>query len=91
MYRLFLTREFDRCLDKMPGADRDRVEKKILAHMGSQLRQEPHFGLNVRKLRGYDPETWRYRIGDLRVFYAIDEQEHIVKLLSVEQRKDAYR
>jgi mRNA interferase RelE/StbE len=58
--------------------------------VGPQLKQEPHFGLNIKKLRGYDPEIWRYRIGRFRVFYLIDEKDHIVKVLSIEQRKNAY-
>jgi len=55
-----------------------------------QLRSEPHFGRNIRKLRNYDPETWRYRIGVHRLFYLIDEEELVVVLLTVHDRKDAY-
>jgi mRNA interferase RelE/StbE len=90
MYRLFLTEEFDRCLGKISKSARAGIEKKIIAYVGPQLKQEPHFGLNIKKLRGYDPETWRYRIGRFRVFYLIDEKDRIVKVLSIEQRKDAY-
>lgn len=90
MYRLFLTEEFDRCLGKFSKSAREGIEKKFLTYAGPQLKQEPHFGLNIKKLRGYEPETWRYRIGRFRVFYLIDEKDRIVKVLSIEQRKDAY-
>lgn len=90
MYRLFLTEEFDRALGKLPKQDREGVEKKISSYLGPQLKEEPHFGLNIKKLRGYHPETWRYRIGRFRVFYLIDEETRIVKFLTIEQRKDAY-
>jgi len=55
------------------------------------LRLEPHFGLNIKKLRNYKPDTWRYRIGDYRVFYTIDENDCLVLLLVVENRDKAYK
>jgi mRNA interferase RelE/StbE len=54
------------------------------------LREEPHFGSNIKKLRDFTPETWRYRIGDWRFFYQIDEEEHIVYLIAAHHRKEAY-
>jgi mRNA interferase RelE/StbE len=42
-------------------------------------------------LEGCTPETWRYRIGPYRLFYSVDENERIVFLLTVDDRKDAYR
>ncbi len=90
MYRLFLTSEFDRAFGKIPKQDQKGIENKISSFIGPQLKREPHFGLNIKKLRGYDPETWRYRIGRYRIFYLIDEKNRIVKILSIEQRKNAY-
>jgi mRNA interferase RelE/StbE len=42
----------------------------------------------VRKLKGYDPETWRYRIGAW--FYEIDEAKGIVFLTAATHRGSAY-
>jgi mRNA interferase RelE/StbE len=39
-----------------------------------QLKEEPHFGLNIKKLKGFVPETWRYRIGKFRLIYIIYEK-----------------
>jgi len=55
------------------------------------LRQEPHYGPNIKRLQGYEPITWRYRIGDYRLFYLIDDGEKIVYLLTMDHRKEAYR
>jgi len=52
--------------------------------------KKPHFGNNIKKLRSYVPETWRFRIGKYRLFYSIDENDKIVFILTVEFRKDAY-
>ena len=90
MYRLFLTKEFDRGLERISSRDRASIEKKIEEYMAPQLKNEPHYGTNIKKLKGYDPETWRYRIGYYRIFYIINEIEQDIQLISIEQRKDAY-
>jgi len=56
-----------------------------------QLRDNPHFGKNIKKLKNYQPETWRYRIGAYRFFYEINTKENIVYMLAVDSRKDSYR
>jgi mRNA interferase RelE/StbE len=90
MYLVFLTNEFLKQLKKIDSRIRKGLEKKIEEYISPQLKQEPHFGKNVKKLRGYVPETWRYRIGSFRLFYIIDEAEKIVALISIDDRKDAY-
>lgn len=90
MYRIFLTKEFDRGLERISSRDRVLIEKKIKEYMAPQLKIEPHYGTNIKKLKGYDPETWRYRIGYYRIFYLINEVEKVVQLISIDQRKDAY-
>jgi mRNA interferase RelE/StbE len=42
-------------------------------------------------LRDYSSETWRYRLGRYRLFYLIDGDERIIYLLTLDDRKDAYR
>jgi mRNA interferase RelE/StbE len=49
--------------------------------MYSQISENPHFGLNIKKLKNYKPETWRYRMGNYRVFYEIDDIEMIVYII----------
>jgi mRNA interferase RelE/StbE len=90
MYLVFLTNEFLKQLKKIDSRIRKGLEKKIEEYISPQLKQEPHFGKNIKKLRGYVPETWRYRIGSFRLFYIIDEAEKIVALISIDDRKDAY-
>jgi mRNA interferase RelE/StbE len=90
MYRIFLTKEFDRGLERISTRDRISIEKKIKEYMAPQLKIEPHYGTNIKKLKGYDPETWRYRIGYYRIFYLINELDKDVQLISIDQRKDAY-
>jgi mRNA interferase RelE/StbE len=89
-YKIFETYEFIKKIGKISNRDKSFVEKKLLQHIYPQLREEPHYGNNIKKLVDYKPETLRYRIGKYRLFYIIDENEKIIYLLSLDLRKDAY-
>jgi mRNA interferase RelE/StbE len=56
----------------------------------SKIREHPHVGPHIRRLRGFEPPTWRFRIGSWRFFYEIDEKEKIVLLLAASHRSSAY-
>ncbi len=89
-YRIFETNEFQDKLIKITLRDRIFIKQKLISHVYPQLRDEPYFGKNIRKLVDYKPETWRYRIGKYRVFYMIAEEKKIIFLLSIDIRKEAY-
>lgn len=89
-YQIFETDEFLKKIKKITGRDQTFIERKLLHHIYPQLKEEPHYGNNIKKLMDYKPETWRYRIGKYRLFYVIDEIEKTVYVLSIDLRKDAY-
>ncbi|MDI6690077.1 MAG: type II toxin-antitoxin system mRNA interferase toxin, RelE/StbE family [Actinomycetota bacterium] len=89
-YRIFETENFQDNLKQIRLAGSKSIQKKLESYVYPQLREEPHFGLNIKKLRDFTPETWRYRIGDWRFFYQIDEEEHIVYMVAAHHRKEAY-
>ncbi len=91
MYDLFETDEFSKSLGKLQKRDRTLLQNKLKEYVYPQIKYEPHFGINIKKLRDYSPNTWRYRIGHFRIFYTIDENDRIVLLLVVESRAKAYR
>ena len=90
-YRLFETEEFQRTLGTLSARERDTIRGKLTNYAYPRFREQPYFDPNIRKLRGYTPDTWRYRIGRYRIFYIVDQAELAVYLLTVEARKDAYR
>jgi mRNA interferase RelE/StbE len=55
------------------------------------LKGNPFFGVNIKKLKGEFKDLYRFRIGDYRLFYKIDEEESIIFILNIENRKDAYK
>jgi len=85
-YRIFETDEFQKRIKKIPKRDKTFIEKKLTQYIYPQLREEPHYGNNIKKLVNYEPETWRYRIGKYRLFYIIDEEDKIIYIVSVDLR-----
>jgi len=89
-YRIFETNEFIKRVSKFSQHDALFIQNKLITYVYPQLKNEPHFGNNIKKLSGYKPETWRYRIGKYRLFFSINDQSKIVNILTIEFRKDAY-
>jgi mRNA interferase RelE/StbE len=89
-YRLFETRQFQKDLERLARAGEPTVVAKLEQVVYPQLRRHPHFGPNIRKLRAFEPDTWRYRIGAWRFFYEIDEDDRVVLLTAAAHRGSAY-
>lgn len=90
-FRIFETDEFIKRLEKMSAVDASRIRLKLNSYVYPQLKEDPFWGLNIKKLRDYSPSTWRYRINKFRLFYTVDTSEKIVFILTVELRKNAYK
>jgi len=90
-YKLFETDEFIERIEEFSKVEKSFLQSKLKSYVYPQLKLEPHFGLNIKRLIDYVPPTWRYRIGKFRVFYSIDEKLKIVAILTIDFRKDAYK
>jgi mRNA interferase RelE/StbE len=89
-YRIFETDQFLKDLAQDFEGRGERIKKKLSEFVYPQLRNNPYFGKNIKKLKNYNPDTWRYRIGDYRFFYEINEKEHMVYMIAADSRKDSY-
>lgn len=89
-YRIFETERFQKDLQHIAMSGQRKLGQKLQEFVYPQLRSHPHFGPNIKKLKGYTPDTWRYRIGSWRFFYEINEQENIVFMLAASHRSSAY-
>ena len=65
--------------------------QKIFGDVYPILRNNPFFGANIKKLKGEYKDIYRFRIGDSRLFYKIDDNGKIIFIIDIENRKDAYR
>ena len=90
-FKIFETREFLKQLGKLLLNESAFLRNKLDGYVYPQIRIEPFYGKNIKKLRGYSPDTWRYRVGSFRLFYIVDKKEHIVCILTTDARRNAYR
>ena len=67
------------------------LRNKIVMDVYPILRNNPYYGINIKKLKGEFKEIYRFRIGDYRIFYKADENESIVFIINIENRQDAYK
>ena len=89
-YRIFETKQFQNDLKKKLGVQEEKMVKKLRYFVYPQLKTQPFFGRNIKKLKGFKPETWRYRIGNYRFFYEVDEKKKIVFMIAAESRQKSY-
>ena len=67
-----------------------RLYDKIKNYIYPQLRTNPFFGPNIKKLKSPLEGLYRYRLGNYRLFYKIDGKKIIVYILDISDRKNAY-
>ncbi|MEK9146542.1 MAG: type II toxin-antitoxin system RelE/ParE family toxin [Elusimicrobiota bacterium] len=89
-YRLFETAVFIKDLSKLPPGAGLSLREKLMRTVYPRLKAQPYYGPNLKKLRDWDPETRRYRLGPWRIFYEVDEDSKVVYLLTLSLRRDAY-
>ena len=89
-YRIFETDQFLSDIESLPKKNKLTITNKIRAYTYKQLIDNPYYGINIKKLKDYKLETWRYRIGNYRLFYEIDDAAKIIFIISLDSRKDVY-
>ena len=76
----------------------EKVKKKIDLQLYTkiknivypQLKLNPFFGTNIKKLKGDFEGYYRYRIGSYGLFYLIDDEKVIVVIVDLKHRQNAY-
>jgi len=68
-----------------------KLYQKIKNVVYPQLRQNPHFGINIKKLKGRFAGYYRFRIGSYRLFYLVDNKNILVIIIDLKRRPSAYR
>jgi len=68
-----------------------KLYRKIVQIVYPQLRRNPYFGSNIKKLKGEFEGYYRFRIGAYRLFYLIEEEQIIVAVVDLRHRQHAYK
>ena len=69
MYKVELSREAQRFYERS-----DKPVSKKLARCLESLEADPKAGNNIKPLKGKFSGAYRYRVGDLRVIYTINDR-----------------
>ena len=86
-YEIAETTSFQKEIKKIGSLN---IYSKIKNVVYPQLKKNPYFGSNIKKLKGEFDGVYRFRIGDYRLFYKIDKDKVIIFILSLKPRKDSY-
>ena len=74
---------------------RNKMNPKLYAKIKDivypQLRSNPFFGINIKKLKGDFDSYYRYRIGNYRLFYLIENEKVLVVIVDLKHRQSAYK
>lgn len=82
-YRVSILRRAQKELANLPSEAFERVRDALRG-----LADDPR-PLGCKKLQGR--EGWRIRVGNYRVLYKIDDDQHTVEVVHIGHRRDVYR
>lgn len=82
VYKVLYTKRAKKDADKLGPPVKKRIGKKIIS-----LRKSPH--KKSKKLINPELGTYRYRIGDYRIIFDIEDKKAVV--LRIMYRKDVYK
>jgi len=85
----FKIAETDTFFSKLADQKYSKIYKKISDYVYPQLRENPFFGSNIKKLKGEFEGLYRYRAGKYRIFYKIENESILVVIPDIDDRKDA--
>jgi mRNA interferase RelE/StbE len=85
MYKVELSREAQRFYEQS-----EKPVSKKLARCFESLETDPRAGNNIKPLKGRFTGSYRYRIGNLRVVYTINDQTVTVFIITIAKRSDVY-
>ncbi|MEH2141385.1 type II toxin-antitoxin system RelE family toxin [Nostoc sp.] len=85
MYSVVLSTE----AEEIYATANQALAKKI-AKCFEQLEQNPRFHPNIKPLKGDLAGYYRYRIGDYRVIYQVDDETNQVMVNTIAHRREVY-
>ena len=69
----------------------DDTLKKRISDVIAVIAQNPHLDGHIKKLKGDLKHMHRFRMGDLRILYEIDDARETVWINTIEWRGSAYK
>jgi mRNA interferase RelE/StbE len=85
MYLVQLSAEARRFYESAPAALQRKLDRCF-----EVLKQTPRRHPNIKPLKGRLAGSYRYRVGDVRVVYVIDDKSVTVTVLTIAHRGNVY-
>ena len=79
MYKPLFTNRFEKQIRRFPKKEQDKILEKI-----DGILLNPR--LHSVKLQSTSPSIYRFRVGDYRVFFVVDDRVKIIKITDVRRR-----
>jgi mRNA interferase RelE/StbE len=86
VWEIDLTRPAEKVYGKASSDIRQKLDDCF-----ENLEQNPLYGNNIKALTGKLKGLYRYRIGDWRVIYRLKREQHVVEIIAILPRGDAYK
>ncbi len=86
MHKIILHRNAVKFYRKADDGLKERVADAI-----DIIARNPRLGGHIKKLKGDLKHMHRFRMGDLRILYEIDDTQEIVWIKTIEWRGSAYK
>ena len=80
------TKNFEKIKQKIDK----KLYSKIVNNVYPQLKSNPFYGTNIKKLKGKLEGYYRYRIGNYRLFYLIENDKVLVVVTDFRHRQKSY-
>lgn len=85
-FRIAETKNFEKIKTKIDK----KLYSKIINNVYPQLRANPFYGTNIKKLKGQFEGYYRYRLGNYRLFYLIEDEKVLVVVVDFRHRQNLY-
>ncbi|SDG31998.1 mRNA interferase RelE/StbE [Thermoanaerobacter thermohydrosulfuricus] len=85
MYKIKLAKEAVKFVEKCDSSTKEKIKEAI-----ERIAQSPYIGKNIKKLKGKFPPLYRYRVGNIRIIYQVQEKEFVF-IVTIGYRKDVYK
>lgn len=85
-YQIAETKTFQKLKKKLDK----KLYVKIETFVYPLLRENPFYGPNIKKLKDNLEGYYRYRIGNYRLFYLVEDEKLIVAIVDFKHRQQAY-
>jgi len=85
-FQIAETKNFEKIKEKIDK----KVYSKIVNNVYPQLKSNPFFGANIKKLKGRFDGYYRYRVGNYRLFYLVENEKILVIVTDFKHRQNSY-